>query len=283
MLAGTYRVTLTDANGCNRDTLATLVDPPLLSIGDIQPIDVICYGDASGIISLLGAGGRPPYKYGINGGPFQSDNRFIGLLAGNYTVAVEDGGGCTATQDVVINQPLPLLVDAGLDLSIDLGQKITLSASSSNTGVTYQWSPADLVTCSTCQTTLAGPLRTVRFRIEVTDGVGCKAEDELLVTVIKNRPIYTPNAFTPDQDGQNDFFTLYGGPAARKIRRLQVFDRWGEQMFDGKDLPMGQEPLGWNGTYRDQLMPSGVYVYVAEIEFIDDEVLLFKGDITLVR
>jgi len=283
LLAGTYRVTLTDANGCNRDTLATLVDPPLLSIGDIQPIDVICYGDASGIISLLGAGGRPPYKYGINGGPFQSDNRFIGLLAGNYTVAVEDGGGCTATQDVVINQPLPLLVDAGLDLSIDLGQKITLSASSSNAGVTYQWSPADLVTCSTCQTTLAGPLRTVRFRIEVTDGVGCKAEDELLVTVIKNRPIYTPNAFTPDQDGQNDFFTLYGGPAARKIRRLQVFDRWGEQMFDGKDLPMGQEPLGWNGTYRDQLMPSGVYVYVAEIEFIDDEVLLFKGDITLVR
>ena len=87
----------------------------------------------------------------------------------------------------------------------------------------------------------------------------------------------------PNQDGKNDFFTLYGGPAARKIRRLQIFDRWGEQMFEAKDLPLGQESLGWNGIYRDQLMPGGVYVYVAEIEFIDDEVLLFKGDVTLVR
>jgi gliding motility-associated-like protein len=263
--------------------VVTLVDPPILSIGDIQASDVICYGQETGVISLLGAGGRPPYKYGINGSSFQSDNKFIGLRAARYTIAVEDAGGCTASQDVTITQPFPLMVDAGLDQSINLGQKITLAATSSNTSVKYQWSPADLVNCSTCQTTLAGPLRTVRFKIEVTDPVGCKATDELLVTVIKNRPIYPPNAFTPNQDGKNDFFTLYGGPSARKIRRLQIFDRWGEQMFEAKDLPLGQESLGWNGIYRDQLMPGGVYVYVAEIEFIDDEVLLFKGDVTLVR
>lgn len=281
--AGPYRVTLTDSKGCTRDTVITLVDPPLLTIGDIQSSNVICYGQETGVISLLGAGGRPPYKYGINGSSFQSDNKFIGLRATRYTIAVEDAGGCTASQDVTITQPLPLLVDAGLDLSINLGQKITLFASPNNASVKYQWSPADLVNCSTCQTTVAGPLRTVRFKIEVTDPVGCKATDELLVTVIKNRPIYPPNAFSPNQDGKNDFFTLYGGPAARKIRRLQIFDRWGEQMFEAKDLPLGQESLGWNGFYRDQLMPSGVYVYVAEIEFIDDEVLLFKGDVTLVR
>jgi hypothetical protein len=281
--AGPYRVTLTDSKGCTRDTVVTLVDPPILSIGDIQASNVICYGQETGVISLLGAGGRPPYKYGINGSSFQSDNKFIGLRAARYTIAVEDAGGCTASQDVTITQPFPLMVDAGLDQSINLGQKITLAATSSNTSVKYQWSPADLVNCSTCQTTLAGPLRTVRFKIEVTDPVGCKATDELLVTVIKNRPIYPPNAFTPNQDGKNDFFTLYGGPSARKIRRLQIFDRWGEQMFEAKDLPLGQESLGWNGIYRDQLMPGGVYVYVAEIEFIDDEVLLFKGDVTLVR
>ena len=281
--AGTYRVTLTDSNGCNRDTSARLVDPPLLLIGDVQPVDVICFGDATGIISLLGAGGRPPYKYGINGGNFQSDNRFIGLRAGTYTVAVEDAGGCTASQEVSISEPPQLSVDAGLDTSISLGQKITLLAIPNNPSVNFQWSPADLVTCSTCQTTLAGPLRTVRFQIEITDATGCKATDQLLVTVVKNRPIYIPNGFTPDLDGKNDFFTLYGGPAARRIRRLQIYDRWGEQMFDTKDIPLGQEPLGWNGTYRNQLMPSGVYVYVAEVEFIDDEVLVFKGDVTLVR
>lgn len=281
--AGTYRVTLTDSNGCNRDTLARLVDPPLLLIGDVQPVDVICFGEATGIISLLGEGGRPPYKYGINGGNFQSDNRFIGLRAGTYTVAVEDGGGCTASQEVIIREPPRLQVDAGLDTSISLGQKIALLAIPNNPLVTAQWSPADLVTCSTCLPTLAGPLRTVRFQIEVTDRAGCKAVDQLLVTVVKNRPVYIPNGFTPDLDGNNDFFTLYGGPAARRIRRLQIYDRWGEQMFDTKDIPLGQEPLGWNGTYRNQSMPSGVYVYVAEVEFIDDEVLVFKGDLTLVR
>lgn len=281
--AGVYRVTLTDANGCTQDTLATLVDPPLLTIGGVQPVDVICFGDATGVISLLGEGGRPPYRYGINGGNFQSDNRFIGLRAGTYVVAVEDAGGCTATEEVDISEPPQLAVDAGLDTSISLGQKITLIAIPNNPSVNFQWSPADLVNCSTCQTTLAGPLRTVRFQIEITDAVGCKAIDELLVTVVKNRPIYIPNGFSPDLDGKNDFFTLYGGPAARRIRRLQIFDRWGEQMFDTKDIPLGQEPLGWDGTYRNQAMPSGVYVYVAEIEFIDDEVLLFKGDVTLVR
>jgi gliding motility-associated-like protein len=281
--SGTYRVTLSDANGCTRDTSATLVDPPQLSIGNVQPQDLICFGNASGIISLLGQGGRPPYKYGINGGAFQSDNRFIGLRAGRYTVAVEDAGGCTASQDVTLNEPPQLVVDAGLDTIISLGQKITIAATPNNTPVSFQWSPADLVNCSTCQTTVAGPLRTARFKIEVTDGVGCKATDELLITVVKNRPIYIPNGFSPDLDGKNDFFTLYGGPAARKIRRLQIYDRWGEQLFDTKDIPLGQEPLGWNGTYRNQAMPAGVYVYVAEIEFIDDEVLLFKGDVSLIR
>ncbi|MEZ4931760.1 MAG: gliding motility-associated C-terminal domain-containing protein [Saprospiraceae bacterium] len=91
------------------------------------------------------------------------------------------------------------------------------------------------------------------------DSTGCIAFDSLTIFVDLKRPVYIPNAFSPNSDGFNDFFTAYTGRAGRIIKRLRVFDRWGEMVFDGFDLTPGVELEGWDGTFKGKPMDSAVF------------------------
>ena len=60
-----------------------------------------------------------------------------------------------------------------------------------------------------------------------------------------------------------------------------VFNRWGEVMFERKNFQPNDEHFGWNGEYKGQLQNTGVFIYTAEIEFIDGTAKVFKGDVFL--
>lgn len=232
---------------------------------------------------MLGVGGTPPYVYSIGSISFKSDNTFEELGAGTYIATVRDANGCTSAREVAVNQPDLLSVYAGPDQLVNLGEQVRLQAVPSRLPVTFQWAPADQLNCSSCAAPIAQPLRTARFTVTITDPNGCRSTDSLAIIVQKNRPLYIPNAFSPNADGSNDYFTIYGGVSARSIHILRIFDRWGELLFEGKDLPLGSEPLGWDGSFRGQPLPSGTYIYYAEVEFIDGEILSVKGDVSLTR
>ncbi|MCB9080467.1 MAG: gliding motility-associated C-terminal domain-containing protein [Lewinellaceae bacterium] len=280
---GNYTVTITDGNGCPFDTLLTITQPPELIIDDVAVLDNICFGYEEGRIVLLGAGGTPPYTYAIDAGTFQTGNTFADLPAGEYVIAVMDIQGCTASLQVEVQEPPQLLVDAGRDTSINLGYQLDLRAVPSEVPVTYQWTPSDRLSCTTCATPIANPAVSTTYTIQVTNPDGCIAEDDIRITVVKNRPIYIPNAFSPNADGANDFFTAYGGPAALVIKRALIFDRWGELVYSANNVALNDESLGWDGTYKGRPLNSGVFAYFFEIEFIDGQVFLFEGDVTLVR
>ena len=95
--------------------------------------------------------------------------------------------------------------------------------------------------------------------------------------------IYAPNVFSPNNDGVNDFFTLAGNNAAVTIKSLRVFNRWGDMLYLGTNLPLGAERTGWDGTFGGRDIPPDVFVYVAVVSFIDGEEIVIKGDITLMR
>ena len=103
------------------------------------------------------------------------------------------------------------------------------------------------------------------------------------ITVAKLRNVYAPSAFSPNNDSVNDFFTLYPDDSATRILTLKIFNRWGELMFEAKDIPGGEEALGWDGTFRGEPMNSGVYVYLAEIEYLDGKIEIAQGDLLLLR
>ena len=283
---GNYNVTVFDRNDCMTTTSVTINEPPqiLLTTTRIQPAK--CYGDSTGALVVRGSGGTPPYRYSIDGVRFQSDSSFLKIPAKKYSVVVRDSTGCKTVYDVTVPQPPQLIVDAGPDLEIDLGFSATLRAIvvPTSKSVRYIWTPQDTtISCKNCATVTVTPFKTSTYRVSVKDSTNCTAFDDVLVRVIKRRPVYIPNAFSPNGDGVNDFFIAYGNVSALRIKTMKVFDRWGGLVFAGENLPLGGDRVGWNGTFNNKEMSADVYVYFFIIEFVDGEEVLFKGDVTLLR
>jgi gliding motility-associated-like protein len=285
--AGSYTVTVLDGNGCEIDGLVTLTQPNQLFLDVIDVIDNICFGEEEGLVTVEGSGGTGPYEYSLDGSVFQASETFGNLPAGDYTFTILDALGCTETVEAFVDQPVELTVDAGEDQTINLGYSTTIRAQPSNPIVTYSWSPdqEDIFRClfSDCQTAEVMPLNSTIFEVTVTDLTGCIATDSVRIGVIKNRPLYIPNAFSPNNDGPNDRFTIYAGPSVESIQSLQIFDRWGEQVFSRQDFAPNDESQGWDGTFNGRLLNPGVFVYMAEVRFIDGFTARYKGDVTLVR
>jgi gliding motility-associated-like protein len=85
-----------------------------------------------------------------------------------------------------------------------------------------------------------------------------------------------PNAFTPNGDGRNDVLLVYGNVI--QALHLQVFNQWGEKVFESYD-----KNTGWNGTCKGKQQPSGVYVYTVHVTTTAGQVIDKKGSLTLVR
>jgi gliding motility-associated-like protein len=280
---GPYAVTLTDANGCIATADTVLLQPPPLAVEVTALVDLICFGEPSGLIGVAGMGGVPPYTYSIGGQMFQVDPIFDNLLAGDYTITVMDANGCLASVAASLTQPPQLLVDAGPDQRIRLGYTANLNAFASAAPVTFAWSPPDSLSCLDCPNPIARPVRTTVYTITATDENGCLATDEVTVIVTRAQQVYIPNAFSPNDDGVNDRFTIYGGPGVRRIQELKIFNRWGGMVFDRANFPPNDPSLGWDGTFKGEPAQTGVYAYFAIIEYLDGETLLLEGDVTIVR
>ncbi|MCC6725403.1 MAG: gliding motility-associated C-terminal domain-containing protein, partial [Saprospiraceae bacterium] len=91
-------------------------------------------------------------------------------------------------------------------------------------------------------------------------------------------------SFSPNGDGINDVFMIFSdGKSVKSVNSLKVFSRWGESVFELFDFPPDDYNYGWNGNYRGELLDVAVFVYYAEVEYIDGKKQLLKGDVTLVR
>ncbi|MCB9265001.1 MAG: gliding motility-associated C-terminal domain-containing protein [Lewinellaceae bacterium] len=100
---------------------------------------------------------------------------------------------------------------------------------------------------------------------------------------VKECNIYIPNAFSPNGDGVNDFFTLYGGPTLEEILFLRIFDRWGNMVFERKNFSDNVDAMGWDGNFNGKPSNSSVYAYRAEVRFIGGITKSFRGDIALLN
>ncbi|MEZ4948170.1 MAG: gliding motility-associated C-terminal domain-containing protein [Saprospiraceae bacterium] len=118
----------------------------------------------------------------------------------------------------------------------------------------------------------------------MTDENGCKAKDSISFNVDIVRKVFIPNAFSPNGDGINDVFMIFGDiPNVAEIESLQIFGRWGELIFEKKNFLPNDETFGWDGYFKNKKMESGVYVYVAKIKFLDGVSHLYSGNLSLVR
>jgi gliding motility-associated-like protein len=283
--AGDYTVTLTDANQCTTTRMATITEPtPVAASTTVQ--DAVCYGDRNGRIDVatVPGGGTPPYSYSLDGISFTSNNYFVGVPAGVYTAYVQDAFGCEVEVPATVASQPQIQLTVSDDVAINLGQSTQLQATiSSASPYTLVWTPANTLNDATSAAPNATPRNTTQYKVLVTDALGCTAKEKVKVTVLKDRHVYVPTCFTPNGDGTNDYFSVFGGVDVERIKAFKVFDRWGEQMYEGKDFAPNDARFSWDGRLNGSLLNPGVFVYYIQIEFKDGEVEEFKGDVTLMK
>lgn len=279
---GSYTLVLTNEKGCEATASYNLTQPTAI-IAETFAIDINCVdGPNAGVITIENVdGGTPGYSYSIGGQSFSTIPLFEGLEAGAYDVVVQDAAGCELELPTTIQPPPEIVVQLTGEDEIKLGDEIILNAITNSQNPVYTWSHADTLTESVA---IVRPTESFLYQVSVLDSVTlCTATDILRVFVDKRRDLFVPNIFSPNEDGTNDRFTIYGGNDVVNIRSLRVFSRGGQLVFEGQNMMPGDLSVGWNGTWQGEPLNPGVFVYFTEVEFFDGQVELFKGDVTLMR
>lgn len=278
---GNYLITVTDKSGCSIGQ--SLVLPPPEGPGfDLKIEQPFCPGDF-GKVEIIPQNPNRPAIFSIDGGlSYSLSPKFKDLNPGLYAAAVQDELGCTKITRVVIERPDTMGVTLDLDtLTVHPGTLVNLTAKTIGNIASIQWLPKEID---------SGELNTAFYaennldvRIVVKDEKGCHASDGFQLTVILS-PVFAPNAFSPNNDGLNDGFTLYSDELSGEIiEKLQVFDRYGNLVFSTTDIPLNDPALGWNGKAGSRVMGTGVYTYLGMVKYGNGERKLMKGDVILMR
>lgn len=252
----------------------------------IEIKDLKCYGIPDGKVLGRGIGGSPEYQFSLNNGDFRPNPFYSNLDTGYYKLVIQDIKGCSDTIVGHVDQPEKLIADAGEDKVIDLGDFTNLNGDYTprSYNVDYYWEPNYNLEDFKDLRTKAYPYETTTYKLIVKQkDTGCTSEDTMTIRVNKNRKIWIPNVFTPNGDGFNEKFTAFNVKAATGIDELMIFDRWGELIYDGKNLPLGDISYGWDGRFKDQKVNPGVYVYLFKIRFLDNAVIDYSGDVTVLK
>lgn len=198
-------------------------------------------------------------------------------------VDIENQIGCTAqdsilliVEDVVTTifaEAEPDTILLGSDTEVQL---LTIE----NESYKYEWSPSDEVSDHLIFNPTTSPLETTLYTVSITGELGCTAESSVEVVVLDRECaepfIFIPNAFTPNNDGENDVLYVRGSNIEEVY--LTIYNRWGERMFETEDAS-----IGWDGTYRNEPLPPDVYGYYLKVKCFNGMEYFKKGNITLLR
>ena len=281
---GPYTLVITDQHNCQTTEIVNVPQAPFNYYTDTA-ISTSCYGVSytDGMIHIEGftiANG--PFLYSLDGGAYQYTPDFFGLAAGTHTMAVKDNYDCDTTFNITVPEALPALLQIlPGDSTITPGSSIQLSTVFTPYGAgtikTYAWTPGDGLSCIDCPSPVASPYNAqTLYTLVVTYNEGCLDTAFIEINTNGVPPVYIPNAFTPNGNGTNDVWFVYG--TGIKDFRAMIFNRWGEKVFESND-----QFIGWDGTYRGEAQPPGVYVYQVDIVYLNGEKKFRNGGLTLIR
>lgn len=194
-----------------------------------------------------------------------------------YTVAVTDTNKCVAsvTVNAVVIEKAP---EVHLDTTIVIGQVVVVNLDLGK-GYKYTWDPTEWLSCPTCPTPTAQPLKDRLYTLLRADTANCFVSPSTYNFIVKPlTSIDVPTAFTPNGDGNNDKVYLRGW-GIKKLIEFKIYNRWGQLMFETTDINEG-----WDGYYKGELQNTETYVYHASVEtWVKDKNLAKKGTINLLR
>ena len=292
-------LTLVTNLGCRITTVKRIFaepcceDLPTIGIKIDSIFDVICNGESNGRIVFKGiqgypytenSTGRTYYTFSLNGIDYYDQTEFRGLSAGTYTLYIQDRKGCTTSIPFTIKEPEKIIVDAGSNQEILLGDFVDLNGIASPSDFYhYDWIFEDSVLCTNCQTLRYQPSKEGFYKVIATNSAGCQEADSIFIRVKREYKVFAPNVMSPNGDGVNDFFNIEGNPALESVDKVEIFDRWGGRVFSKEKIQRDQFKLLWDGRVNGEPVNPGVFVYRISARFIDGTIEDIGGDITIMR
>lgn len=209
------------------------------------------------------------------------------MLPGDYQATTVNADGC----DSIITVSLDMIeMGSGVELAesveVNLGETVSISPLSiANNLIEFIWTDS-LNQVISNESTLDNylSLSDSEIYLESLDSYGCADLDTILISVDdSNTQIFIPNVFSPNRDGINDYFNFYTTSSFKLLKRFEIYDRWGEKVYETSNLISLGEFIGWDGTFRDKEAPAGVYAYLIEVEYLNDSSIMYTGSLTLIR
>lgn len=189
--------------------------------------------------------------------------------------------GCVVTDSVFINvngPPSGFVNATAYPYNIPVGGSSQLNAQPG--GYTYSWTPASSLNNANIQNPVASPSETTIYTVTISNN-GCSLTDTVIVRILEficDEPnIYVPNAFTPNNDGENDVLFVRSFFDMESLI-FRVYDRWGEKVFETNN-----KSIGWDGTFRGRDCDPAVFVYYLEAKCPGGKEYFKKGNVTLIR
>lgn len=284
-----YIVVVTDKYNCTNSTSVTVRVPQLDITANNN--EVICPGTNVKIKVDVSEGNPVGYNWApvneIVSGQGTSEIEITASTTKDYSVTVTFDNGCTAVATSTVNVysfPINMQVKTIPD-SIYPGDTAIVYVENGLDSYTYNWEPKDKLTTagnSKSEHTVRLMENTI-FSVTVTDPeTGCT--DVSTVTVMIRQAlcqppfVFLPNAFTPNSDNVNN--VLYLRSNIVDEMELYIYDRWGQLVFESKDIN-----VGWNGKYKNtgKDMPADVYGFYLKAICSDGQTYSTKGNISLLR
>lgn len=276
-----YIVTVKDNIGCSSSGTQkiTVVQPGKVNVG----LNVaVC----SGKTVQLNATGATFYQWILSTNDLNNTaiNNPVAspLQTTTYTVTGTDEYKCFSDTASITVKILALpTVSIPPVQDILLGTQIPLTSITSSDVVTWNWSPADYLSCSNCPSPLSTPLSQKTYTLTVTNGNGCIASDMIVLKLqCQENRVFIPGAFSPNGDGKNDVFSIMG---ISVVKHLVIYSRWGTPVYEQHNYIASIRSNGWDGTYKGEPLPSGTYAYFAEMECPSGGSFTKRGTVVLVR
>ncbi|MBK8956727.1 MAG: gliding motility-associated C-terminal domain-containing protein [Saprospiraceae bacterium] len=201
----------------------------------------------------------------------------------SWTSRKQNQGTCDSVFNYAVKWYEEVLVDVASEHQIEEGDSLTLDPYYSFNVSKVSWSPDKGIDCVNCPKPKVSPTGDTKYYVQVTDENGCMFTDSILIRVNKKtREPYIPNSFSPNGDNINDRWMPVMEHGRGTIEQMQVFDRWGNQVFECKNTKVStQDCRSWDGTALGKKCQPGVYVY--QIIWRDTKGVLYKkvGDVNL--
>lgn len=277
LVPGTYAVRYQTSGGCISNSLSVqIIAAPNAAEVPVVTVDQPTCLVSTATIRVVSQAG---YTYSLNNGPFINNLIFTGLNAGTTnTIRGRNTDGCITTElqvviastpaapprpDVTITQPDCATFTGSILINAQGGGNLEFSSN----GLVYQSNPQ-------IQNLSPG-----LYNITVRDNsTGC-VSSQLPVTLTPSdctNEIFIPNLFSPNNDGKNDRFFVYGNRVTKM--EMRIYNQWGQEV-----MIMNNIQEGWDGNSKGKPQPAGVYVYLLRASLSDGTEVKRKGSITLIR